>query len=90
MISSLVFVCAVHLLPNLGRPNDHFQITPFEAIYVDNKINPHIKLKEDDEDDLAMLNNFILNEVEPWYLGLQNYFKFKRFFTKFGFSSFII
>jgi hypothetical protein len=58
--------------PNLGRPNDHFQVTPFEAIYVDNKINPHIKLKEDDEVDLAALNDFILNEVEPWYLGLQN------------------
>lgn len=58
--------------PNLGRPNDHFQITPFEAIYVDNKINPHIILKDDDAVDLAELNGFILNEVEPWYLGLQN------------------
>ncbi len=58
--------------PNLGRPNDHFQVTPFEAIYVDNKINPHIILKDDDAVDLAELNGFILNEVEPWYLGLQN------------------
>jgi hypothetical protein len=58
--------------PNLGRPNDHFQVTPFEAIYVDNQINPHIDLEKDDADDLYALNNFILNEVEPWYLGLQN------------------
>lgn len=58
--------------PNLGRPNDHFQVTPFEAIYVDKKINPHIRLDGDDQTDLAQLNNFILNEVEPWYLGLQN------------------
>lgn len=59
--------------PNLGRPNDHFQITPFEAIYVDNKINPHIRFKEiEDQPDVPPLNGFILNEVEPWYLGLQN------------------
>lgn len=58
--------------PNLGRPTDHFQVTPFEAIYVDNKINPHIRLNEDNAADLATLNNFVLNEVEPWYLGLQN------------------
>jgi hypothetical protein len=58
--------------PNLGRPIDHFQVTPFEAIYVDNKLNPHIKLKDDLPEDLAALNDFILNEVEPWYLGLQN------------------
>lgn len=58
--------------PNLGRPNDHFEVTPFEAIYVDNKINPHILLEDDEPADLAELNGFILNEVEPWYLGLQN------------------
>lgn len=58
--------------PNLGRPNDHFYVTPFEAIYVDNKINPHIKLDEDDPVDLEQLNDFIRNETEPWYLGLQN------------------
>ncbi len=58
--------------PNLGRPNDHFQITPFEAIYIDDKINPHIKLKDDDPSYLDSLNGFILNEAEPWYLKLQN------------------
>ncbi len=58
--------------PNLGRPNDHFQITPFEAIYIDNKINPHIILKDDEYADLQALNNFIFDEAEPWYLKLQN------------------
>jgi hypothetical protein len=58
--------------PNLGRPNDHFQVTPFEAIYVDNQIDPHIVLKDATPAYVDSLNNFILNEVEPWYLGLQN------------------
>lgn len=58
--------------PNLGRPNDHFQVTPFEAIYIDNKINPHIVLKDDEPADLDALNDFIFGEAEPWYLNLQN------------------
>jgi len=58
--------------PNLGRPIDHFNITPFEAIYVDNKIDPHINLEESDATDKLVLTDFIKNEVEPWYLGLQN------------------
>jgi len=58
--------------PNLGRPNDHFDVTPFEAIYVGENIHPHIVLKESDDVDVDAINNFILNEVEPWYLGLQN------------------
>src|SRR5699024_822013 len=28
--------------PNLGRPNDHFEVTPFEAVYVSTFILPHI------------------------------------------------
>ncbi|PWH84764.1 T9SS type A sorting domain-containing protein [Brumimicrobium oceani] len=58
--------------PNLGRPTDHFEVTPFEAIYVGENIHPHIELKESDDADVDAINNFILNEVEPWYLGLQN------------------
>lgn len=58
--------------PNLGRPNDHFEVTPFEAIYVDNNIDPHINLKDRNQVDLTELNNFIYNELEPWYLYLQN------------------
>lgn len=56
--------------PNLGRPNDHFDITPFEAIYVDNEIDAHIRLNNSSY--VSELNDFILNEVEPWYLWLQN------------------
>ncbi|TSJ39995.1 T9SS type A sorting domain-containing protein [Fluviicola chungangensis] len=58
--------------PNLGRPNDHFQVTPFEAIYIDNKIDPHINLRDSDFDDVKALNDFIFDEAEPWYLKLQN------------------
>jgi hypothetical protein len=58
--------------PNLGRPNDHFDVTPFEAVYVGTNIHPHIVLGESDEVDVSAINDFILNEVEPWYLGLQN------------------
>lgn len=58
--------------PNLGRPNDHFQVTPFEAIYIDNKIDPHINLRDSDHDDVKALNDFIFDEAEPWYLKLQN------------------
>lgn len=58
---------------NLGRPNDHFQITPFEAIYVDTLINPHIRYnKTEDAADVPYVNDFLANEIEPWYLGLQN------------------
>ena len=59
--------------PNLGRPNDHFLITPFEAIYLDTTINPHIRYNEaEDAPDVPFVNDFMLNEIEPWYLGLQN------------------
>lgn len=56
--------------PNLGRPNDHFDVTPFEAIYVDDQIDWHIRLNNSSY--VNELNDFILNEVEPWYLWLQN------------------
>jgi hypothetical protein len=58
--------------PNLGRPNDHFQVTPFEAIYIDDEIDAHIVLKESTTAYVDSLNNFIYSEAEPWYLGLQN------------------
>ena len=58
--------------PNLGRPNDHFDVTPFEAIYVGERIHAHIVLEDSEPDDVDAINGFILNEVEPWYLGLQN------------------
>lgn len=57
--------------PNLGRPNDHFQVTPFEAIYIDNQINPHIDMSGIGN-EVDKLNDFIFGEAEPWYLNLQN------------------
>ncbi len=56
--------------PNLGRPNDHFNITPFEAIYADNEVDPHIRL----EGSLhtTKLVEFFYSEVEPSWLWLQN------------------
>lgn len=57
--------------PNLGRPNDHFQVTPFEAIYIDNQIDPHIDMSGGGN-EVDKLNDFIYGEAEPWYLALQN------------------
>src|SRR5690554_3052709 len=57
---------------NLGRPNDHFEVTPFEAIFCGPRIQAHIRLDQDDNNYIDSLKQFILNEVEPWYLGLQN------------------
>lgn len=58
--------------PNQGRPTDHFQVTPFEAIFCSNQIQPHIVLKEAELGCKSALNNFIFSEVEPFHLGLQN------------------
>jgi hypothetical protein len=56
--------------PNLGRPSDHFNVTPFEAIYVDDQVDQHIRL--DKSNYVAELSNFLGNEVEPLNLYLQN------------------
>lgn len=58
--------------PNLGNPTNYLDITPFEAIYCDEIIDPHIKLKDAPPAQATATTNFILNETEPWYLGLQN------------------
>lgn len=58
--------------PHLGNPLNHFDITPFEAIYVDKQVHPHINFKTSYNPFKDSLNNFLLNEIEPWYLGLQN------------------
>ena len=57
--------------PHLGRPNDYQQVIPFDAIYIDNTINPHINLRYDADAD--SLRDFLLNEIEPWHLDLQNF-----------------
>lgn len=56
--------------PHIGRPNDYAQVTPFDAIYVDDRVDPHIDL--DGRLYKTELNNFLYNEIEPWYLALQN------------------
>lgn len=58
--------------PHLANPNTHFDITPFEAIYVDNQVHAHIDFRGSYDPFIDSLNNFLLNEVETWYLGLQN------------------
>jgi hypothetical protein len=69
--------------PNLAHPSDHFQITPFEAIYCDPQTYEHIKLQEsiaENADDannndpayLAYTTEFVLNEVEADKVYLQN------------------
>jgi hypothetical protein len=59
--------------PHIGRPTDYRNITPFDAVYIDNKINPHINLKDDIAADADSLRDFLLNEIEPDYLFLQNF-----------------
>ncbi len=64
--------------PNLGRPTDHFNITPFEAIYCDLQTYEHIKMQEsvdaDELDDTYLVHtrNFILDEIEADDSYLQN------------------
>lgn len=64
--------------PNLAHPNNHFNITPFEAIYCDPQTYQHIKMQESVDDDnlndnyLVYLRDFILDEVEADIVYLQN------------------
>lgn len=72
--------------PHLAHPNNHFNITPFEAVYCDPQTYEHIKMQETieefngDNDNsnnlndvfLVHLRNFILDEVEADDVYLQN------------------
>ncbi len=64
--------------PNLGHPNDHFNITPFEAVFSDNQTYEHIKMQKSvdknglNEENLVYLRNFILNEAEAKTVYFQN------------------
>lgn len=64
--------------PNLGHPNDHFNITPFEAVYVDLFTAEHIKMQKSagnhvtNNTYLVHTRNFILDEVEADIVYLQN------------------
>ncbi|MBU2019365.1 MAG: T9SS type A sorting domain-containing protein, partial [Bacteroidetes bacterium] len=64
--------------PNLGHPTDHFNITPFEAIYADPQTYEHIKMQEsidnDELDDtyLVYCRSFIMDEIQHDDVCLQN------------------
>lgn len=64
--------------PNLAYPNNHFNITPFEAVYCDPQTYQHIKMQQSVSDDgledvyLVHTRNFILDEVEADVVYLQN------------------
>ncbi|GAA0876090.1 hypothetical protein GCM10009118_25000 [Wandonia haliotis] len=65
--------------PHLGNPANHFQITPFEAVYADPYTYEHIKMQKSVDVDnaindnyLVYLRDFILNEVEADVVCLQN------------------
>ncbi len=64
--------------PNLAHPTNHFQITPFEAVYCDPQTYQHIKMQQSVSDDgldevyLVHTRNFILDEVEADVVYLQN------------------
>ncbi len=64
--------------PNLGHPNNHFDITPFEAIYCDPITSEHIKMQKSagnhvtKNEALVHLRDFILNEVEAKTVYFQN------------------
>ena len=65
--------------PNLGIPNDHFKVSPFEAIFCDPQTYEHIKMDASIEENdnynpvyLDYLTDFIVNEVEAESVFLQN------------------
>lgn len=62
--------------PHLGRPNDHFDITPFEAIYTDNQTYEHIDpINTVDPSKVHYLDSmriFMRDEIEGKNYYLQN------------------
>ena len=64
--------------PHLAHPSNHFQITPFEAVYCDPQTYEHIKMQASVDNDslddtyLVYTRNFILDEVEANDVYLQN------------------
>jgi len=67
--------------PHLGHPTNHFNITPFEAVYADKFAWDHIVFGNTLADynsyglgqyDLGRYRDFLNDEVEPWNGWLQN------------------
>jgi hypothetical protein len=68
-----------HGYPHLGHPNNHFHITPFEALYADEHTYDHIVMKKTVEEfdntteaDLDRLRAFLISEIESFNFYLQN------------------
>jgi hypothetical protein len=65
--------------PHLAHPTNHFQITPFEAVYCDPQTYEHIKMQASIDENagyqpyyLETTRDFILNETEAADVYLQN------------------
>jgi hypothetical protein len=62
--------------PHLGRPNDHFEVTPFEALYADNQTYEHIDpINSVDQGNISHLDSirvFLRDEIEGENFYLQN------------------
>lgn len=60
--------------PHIGRPNDYREVTPMDAVFCDQYTYEHITLVDDvsGHNDQSILIDFLLNEIEPWYLDVQN------------------
>lgn len=64
--------------PHLAYPTNHFNITPFEAVYADPQTYEHIKMQKSAEADqlnqdyLVHTRDFVLDEVEADVVALQN------------------
>ena len=54
--------------PRLNYPTNHFELTPFEAFFCDQKMNKHIKVAHS-TDNMA---KFLLEEITPYDLWFQN------------------
>lgn len=66
--------------PHLGYPSNHFNITPFEALYADVHTYDHIVMYNTVQEfndisvsDLERVRNFIVDEVESYNFYLQNF-----------------
>ncbi|MEZ4937775.1 MAG: T9SS type A sorting domain-containing protein [Crocinitomicaceae bacterium] len=62
--------------PHLGNPSNHFEITPYEAVYADQQTYEHIKIEETslpgNDHFMDSIRNFIIREIEGNNVELQN------------------
>lgn len=62
--------------PHLGNPSNHFEITPYEAVYADKQTYEHIKIEETslpgNDHFMDSIRNFMIMEIEGDNVELQN------------------